>query len=76
MLEMVGMACYVTPEEKRPIVQFAGNQKLTEDIKSLMKGLTPTLEFSPNLRPSLETEDIEPAARELALVTPFDNASH
>lgn len=66
MLEMVGMACYVTPEEKRPIIQFAGNQKLTEDVKTLMKGLTPSLEFSPNLRPSLETEDIEPAARELA----------
>ena len=66
MLETVGMACYVMPEEKRPIILFAGNQKLNEDVQALMKGLSPSLQFSPNVRPSLETEDLEPAARELA----------
>lgn len=70
MLETVGMACYVMPEEKRPIILFAGNQKLNGDVQTLMKGLSPALHFSPNVRPSLETEDLEPAAHELAsLVT-------
>ena len=70
MLETVGMACYVMPEEKRPIILFAGNQKLNADVQTLMKGLSPALHFSPNVRPSLETEDLEPAAHELAsLVT-------
>lgn len=66
MLETVGMACYVMPDEKRPIILFAGNQKLSNDVQTLMKGLSPALHFSPNIRPSLETEDLEPAARELA----------
>ena len=70
MLETVGMACFAMPEEKRPVILFAGNQKLNEDVQALMQGLTPALHFSPNVRPSLETEDLEPAARELAgLVT-------
>lgn len=70
MLETVGMACFAMPDEKRPIILFAGNQKLNDDVQALMKGLTPALHFSPNVRPSLETEDLEPAARELAgLVT-------
>jgi uncharacterized protein (TIGR01319 family) len=66
MLETVGMACYVTPEEKRPVILFTGNQKLNNDVQELMKGLSPALHFSPNIRPSLDTEDLEPASRELA----------
>lgn len=70
MLETVGMACFAMPNEKRPVILFTGNQKLNDDVQALMKNLTPALNFSPNVRPSLETEDLEPAARELAgLVT-------
>jgi hypothetical protein len=70
MLEAVGLACYLMPPEKRPVVLFAGNQNLAADVQKLMSGLTPALHFSPNVRPSLDTEDLEPAAHELAqLVT-------
>lgn len=68
IMETVGLACYLMPEEKRPAILFAGNQSLAESTKGLLGKLTPSLHFSPNVRPSLDTEDLEPASRELAQV--------
>ena len=70
MLESVGLACYLMPMEKRPMVLYAGNQKLANDVQELLGGHAGKLEISENVRPSLETEDLGPASRELAgLVT-------
>lgn len=69
-LEAVGLACYLMPMEKRPMVLYAGNQKLAGDVQELLGGHAGKLEISFNVRPSLETEDLGPASRELAgLVT-------
>ena len=68
ILEVVGLACYLMTEEKRPPVLFAGNQSLTDSVKKSLQNLTPSLHFSPNIRPSLDTEDLAPASRELAQV--------
>jgi hypothetical protein len=70
MLEAVGLACYLMPEEKRPMVLYAGNRKLAHDVQELLGGHAGKLEITYNVRPSLETEDLEPASRQLAgLVT-------
>jgi hypothetical protein len=70
MLEAVGLACYLMPEEKRPMVLYAGNRKLANDVQELLGGHAGKLQISYNVRPSLETEDLEPASHELAgLVT-------
>lgn len=66
LLEPIGLASYLLPEEKRPAVLFAGNEKLTKEVKTLVGGLASSMHFSPNIRPSLDTEDLEPAERELA----------
>jgi hypothetical protein len=68
ILEAVGLACYLMPEEKRPMVLFAGNQSLKDSVQESLGNLTPSLHFSPNVRPSLDTEDLAPASRELAQV--------
>ena len=68
MLEAVGLACYLMPLEKRPMVLYAGNQKLAEDVKELLGGHAGKLEISHNVRPSLETEDLDPGRHELALL--------
>lgn len=68
MLEPVGLSGYLLNPEKRPAVLFAGNQKLDDEVKELLGTVTSALHFSPNVRPSLETEDLEPASRELAEV--------
>lgn len=70
MVEAVGLACYLMPEEKRPMVLYAGNRKLANDVQELLGGHAGKLDISPNVRPSLETEDLEPASLQLAgLVT-------
>jgi len=66
MLEPTGISSFLVTPEKQPAVLFAGNQKLDHEVKSLMGGVASALHISPNVRPSLETEDLEPAARELA----------
>ena len=70
MLEAVGLACYLMPGEKRPLVLYAGNQKLAHDVQELLGGHAGKLEITHNVRPSLEMEDLEPASNVLAsLVT-------
>jgi len=66
MLEAVGLACYVMPMEKRPMILYAGNQNLASDVQELLGGHAGKLEISYNVRPSLETEDLGPASHELA----------
>jgi hypothetical protein len=66
LLEPIGLASFLLPDEKRPAVLFAGNEKMEAEVKSLVGSLASSLHFSPNVRPSLETEDIDPAERELA----------
>jgi hypothetical protein len=66
LLEPIGLASYIMPQEKVPAVLFAGNEKIAEEIKALVGSFAPSLHVSPNVRPSLETEDLEPAQRELA----------
>ncbi|NOH01265.1 MAG: hypothetical protein HND47_04475 [Chloroflexi bacterium] len=66
LLEPIGLASFLMPQEKRPAVLFAGNEKMEEEIKTLVGSLAASLHFSPNIRPSLDTEDIDPAERELA----------
>jgi hypothetical protein len=68
IIESIGLACYLMPEEKRPAILFAGNKSLASSIKGSLGKLTPSLHFSPNVRPSLDTEDLAPASRELAQV--------
>ena len=66
MLEAVGLACYLMPMEKRPMVLYAGNQKLAGEVQELLGGHAGKLQIAHNVRPSLEVEDIAPASHELA----------
>ncbi|MDP1546259.1 MAG: glutamate mutase L [Anaerolineales bacterium] len=66
LLEPIGLASFLLPEEKRPAVLFAGNEKMKGEVTTLVGALASALHFSPNIRPSLDTEDIDPAEGELA----------
>src|SRR6266498_791902 len=66
MLEAVGLACYLMPEEKRPMVLYVGNQKLAHDVQEMLGGHVGKLQIGHNVRPSLELEDLAPASYELA----------
>jgi uncharacterized protein (TIGR01319 family) len=70
ILEVVGLSCYLMSGDKRPAVLYAGNQELADEVKSSFEKLVPMLHFSPNIRPSLEIENLEPAEKELATMYP------
>ena len=66
ILEAVGLACYLMPQEKRPMVLYAGNEKLAGDVQELLGGHAGMLKISQNVRPSLDEENLGPASNELA----------
>jgi len=68
LLETIGLYCYVSPESKRPAVLYAGNSALADDVKKSLRGISPSVQVSPNIRPSLDVEDTDPAQRTLATI--------
>ncbi|RPI32613.1 MAG: hypothetical protein EHM70_08520 [Chloroflexota bacterium] len=66
-LEAVGLACYLLPDDQRPEVLFAGNHALAKDVETALGGLAHLL-VAPNIRPSLEVEQLAPAQGQLAQI--------
>ena len=66
ILETVGLACYLMPQEKRPMVLYAGNEGLAGDVQELLGAHAGMLKISHNVRPSLDVENLGPASSELA----------
>jgi len=65
LLEAVGLACYLLPKEQRPEILFAGNQALLEPVKAELAPLA-SFQGAPNIRPSLEAEQLLPAHKILS----------
>ena len=68
LMEIVGLACFLLPAEKRPAMLYAGNQGLVDEVKNSMQSLTSFLSISPNLRPGIDTEHLQPAQHTLTEV--------
>jgi hypothetical protein len=66
IIETISLACYLLPAENHPALLFAGNKKLAEEIRTSLQNLTLSLSICPNIRPQLETEDLQPAQHALA----------
>src|SRR5512147_811457 len=49
MLEAVGLACYLMPMEKRPMILYAGNEKLAHDVQELLGGHAAKLQIAHNV---------------------------
>ena len=63
VLEPIRLACFLMPEEKRPdIICTEKNGKRSKNLVSSLQ----TSRILVRTRPSLETEDLDPAGRELA----------
>jgi hypothetical protein len=68
LLEVVGLGAYLLPETKRPVVLYAGNNKVAHEVQTSLTNIASHVYISPNIRPSLEVEDLTPAQRELATI--------
>jgi len=67
LMETIGLACYLMPGEQRPEILFTGNQALEEELKSSIGGITP-IHFAPNVRPSLDVEQLDASQVQLAQI--------
>lgn len=64
LLESVGLACYLLPDGQRPEILYAGNQDLQDEVQESMKDFT-ELHFAPNVRPTLEVEQLDAAQTQI-----------
>ena len=67
LLEIVGLASNLMPQELRPQVLFAGNKSVRRDIHTMLEGVT-QVHFAPNIRPTLEIEQLDAAQTQLAQI--------
>ena len=67
LLEAVGLACYLIPEEQRPEVLFAGNSELIKNVQESI-GTLANLHIAPNVRQSYESEQLTPSQPALAQI--------
>ena len=65
LLESVGLACFLISKEQRPEILFAGNQALHKQVEASL-GEQVRLATAPNIRPTLEDEQLAPAHAQLA----------
>ena len=66
IIEVIGLAAYLMPKDRRPVVIFAGNTEMDDDVQELLAPLSSGLHTAPNIRPSIETEDLLAARKEVA----------
>lgn len=60
LVDLIGMVCRLLPQDKRPEVLYAGNRALAKRIKEIIEKWTP-IHTAPNVRPTIDIEDIGPA---------------
>jgi hypothetical protein len=60
VLETIGLATYLTPPERRCEILFAGNENLSDFVKSYIETLA-TVSYSANVRPTPDDETLDTA---------------
>lgn len=65
LVELIGLACKVIPKENRPAVLYCGNSVLAKRVKEALERDV-EVGIAPNIRPSIDQEDLSPAASMLA----------
>lgn len=66
ILDLLGLGIYLLPEANRPEVLYAGNKQFGQNVQAALNGLASEIYISPNIRPTLDVEDLAPAQRRLA----------
>lgn len=65
LLDVVGLASYLSPQEKRPEILYVGNQALGKNVKNSLGRISP-LHIASNIRPTLDVEQLDAAQVKLA----------
>jgi hypothetical protein len=67
-IELMALACRLMPKDPRPKVLYCGNQGIKKKILEVLERET-TVDMAPNIRPSIDQEDLAPAETILAKMT-------
>jgi hypothetical protein len=65
VIELIKMAVNLVPEGQRPRIVYSGNRNLGALVVDRLSGVA-TVNVTPNIRPSLEVEELAPARLRLA----------
>jgi len=65
LLEVITLGCSILPENQRPDILYAGNYDMQENVKDALSSIT-DVAVAPNLRPTLENEQLGPAQSKLS----------
>jgi hypothetical protein len=65
IIELIRLAVSLLPEGQRPRIVFSGNRNLGALVVDRLSGVA-TINVTPNIRPSLEVEELAPARLRLA----------
>ncbi|MBS3752470.1 MAG: glutamate mutase L [Anaerolineales bacterium] len=65
LIEVVGLAGYLTKDDQKTHILYVGNEELQEDVKDDL-GKISNLHIAPNIQPSLNQKQMYPAQKELA----------
>ncbi len=66
IIENIGLAAYLMPQDRKPLIFFVGNREKDAEVKEILEPLSSALYTAPNIRPSIEKEDLNAARKELA----------
>jgi hypothetical protein len=60
LMEVVGLSIYMMPPDSKPQVLYMGNSAVGAKVQELLKSCQCTVTTARNIRPSLETEALDP----------------
>ncbi len=66
LFEVIGLGGYLASPENRPTILYAGNQDLAAEAQQAFEAVAENVHLAPNIRPTLDHENLLPAANELA----------
>jgi hypothetical protein len=67
LVDLIAMACRVMPRADRPVVLYCGNGAIVKRVKEALEHETIVV-VAPNIRPTIDQEDIAPAETYLARI--------
>jgi len=67
MVDLIVLACQILPRQERPVVLYCGNGAIVKRLKEKIERET-VLVVAPNIRPTIDQEDLAPAESHLARI--------
>lgn len=67
LVDLIVTACQILPRQERPVVLYCGNSAIVKRVKEKIERET-VLVVAPNIRPTIDQEDLAPAETYLARV--------